>query len=284
MQSAIIMLVSSLAGLAFGLYSFFRRWRQKRLLEDTPQSRIRSASQGYVKLTGHARPLSEKPLRAPLSGRSCVWWTYTVSSRREGPGRRWCPDEWDTSTDPFLLADAADHCLVDPQGADIEPSDRRVWYGESPRMPTWAGRSNRYTEAVILADAQLSVLGDLRTDSGSVTHSLDDEAAARLSAWKADQRTLLRRFDKNHDGRIDQDEWQQARLAARAEVQQQQLRQSPEAPLNVIRKPSEGRPYLIAALPCAQLVRKEGRRALGGLGLTLLCLVAACYAVAHLRW
>jgi hypothetical protein len=283
MQSAIILLVSSLAGLAFGLYSFFRRWRQQRLLEDTPQSRIRSASQGYAKLSGQAKPLADKPLRAPLSGRSCVWWTYTVSSRREGFARGWCPDEWDTSTEPFLLCDEADHCLVDPQGADIEPSDRRVWYGESPRMPSWAGRSNRYTEAVILADAQLSVLGELRTDSGSLTHSLDDEAAARLSAWKADQKTLLKRFDRNHDGRIDQDEWQQARLAARAEVQQQQLRQSPEAPLNVIRQPSEGRPYLIAALPCAQLVRREERRALGGLALTLLCLVTACYAMAHLR-
>jgi len=291
MQSAFIMLVPSLAGLAFGLYSFFRRWRQQRLLEDTPQARIRSAAQGYVKLSGYARPLSGKTLQAPLSGRACVWWKYTVGSREAGPGR-WCPSEWDTSTEPFLLADQADHCLVDPQGADIEPSDRRVWYGESPRMPTFSifgfsplasNRTNRYTEAVILADAQLSVLGELRTDPGSVAHSLDDEAAARLSEWKADQKTLLARFDRNHDGRIDQDEWQQARLAARAEVQQQQLRQPPEARLNVIRQPSEGRPYLIAALPCAQLVRKEGRRALGGLALTLLCLLAACYAMAHLR-
>jgi hypothetical protein len=292
MQFAFILLLSSVAGLAFGLYSFFRRWRQQRLFEDTPQARIRSAPQGYVKLSGHAVPVSGKALRAPLSGRACVWWKYTVGSRGEGPGSRWCPDEWDTSTEPFLLADQADQCLVDPQGAEIEPSDRRVWYGESPRMPTFSifgltplasSRTNRYTEAVILPDAQLSVLGELRTDPGSVAHSLDDEAAATLSAWKADQKTLLKRFDKNHDGRIDQDEWQQARLAARAEVQQQQLRQPPEARLNVIRQPSEGRPYLIAALPCAQLVRKEGRRALGGLALTLLCLLAACYAMAHLR-
>ncbi len=281
-----------MAGLAFGLFSFFRRWHQQRLLEDMPLARIRSAPQGYVKLSGHAKPLHGKPLRAPLSGRPCVWWKYAVGEGDEGPAERWCPDAWDTSTEPFLLADQADHCLVDPQGADVEPSDRRVWYGESPRMPTFSifgftplgsGRVHRYTESVILADAQLSVLGELRTDSGSVANSLDDEAAAMLSDWKKDQRRLLARFDRNHDGRIDQTEWEQARIAARAEVQRQQLQVPPEAPVNIMRRPTEGRPYLIAALPSAQLARKEGRRALGGLALTLLCLVAACYAMTHLR-
>ena len=220
MQPVNILLVFSVAGLAFGLYSFFRRWHQQRMLEDTPLARIRSAPQGYVKLSGHAKPLAGKPLRAPLSGRPCVWWKYTVGTRGEGPGSRWCPDQWDTSTEPFLLADRDDYCLVDPQGADIEPSDRRVWYGEEPHLPTpsifgftplASSRANRYMESVILADAQLSVLGELRTDFGSVANSLDDEAAARLSEWKADQRTLLARFDRNHDGRIDQAEWEQAR-------------------------------------------------------------------------
>jgi hypothetical protein len=288
LQPLVFALTISLAGLAYGLYSFFHRWRQQRMVQDTPRARVRSAAQGYVKLGGRASS-RDKPLRAPLSGRTCVWWTYSVRPRS---GKNWREADSGTSDEPFLLTDDGQHCLVDPQGADIEASNRRVWCGESPRMPTFAifgyspfasRNSNRYMEAIIVEDAQLSVLGDLRTDSGSVTYSLDDEARARLSAWKADQARLLARFDTNHDGKIEQQEWEQARLAARVEVQNEHLRQAPEMPVHVLRKPADGRPFVIAALSCAQLERTEGRRAIAGLALTLLCLLAACLLMAQLR-
>ena len=66
------------AGVLTGLYIFFRRWRQQRLVEDTPAARIRSAAQGYVRLSGRAQAADGKPLRAPLTGRRCVWWTYRI--------------------------------------------------------------------------------------------------------------------------------------------------------------------------------------------------------------
>jgi hypothetical protein len=291
LQPLVFALTASLAGLAYGLYCFFHRWRQQRMVQDTPHARVRSAAQGYVKLGGRASTRSGKPLRAPLSGRACVWWTYSVRPRGRGASS-WPDGDRGTSDEPFLLTDEGQHCLVDPQGADVEASQRRVWCGESPRMPTFSifgyspfasRNSNRYMEAIIVDDAQLSVLGELRTDSGSVTYSLDDEARARLSEWKADQARLLARFDTNHDGKIDQQEWEQARLAARLEVQKEQLRQAPEMPVNVLRKPADGRPFLIAALSCTQLERTEGRRAIAGLALTLLCLLAACLLMAQLR-
>ena len=86
---------------------------------------------------------------------------------------------------------------------------------------------------------------------------MDDEAGARISAWKADQARLLARFDSNHDGKIDQSEWERARSAARVEVQNEQLRRAPETPVHMLRKPTEGRPYLIAALCCDQLERRK---------------------------
>jgi hypothetical protein len=291
-QLPVLVLALSLLGLSFGLYDFFRRWRQQRMLQDTPAARIRSAPQGYVKLTGRAKPLSGKTLRAPLTGRSCVWWKYTVHTRANGPGTLWRVEDRGASDQPFLLTEQADQCLVDPAGADIEPSERRIWCGESPLMPTFSvlgfspfasAQTNRYMEAIIIEDAQLSVLGELRSDSGSVANSLEDEAAVRLSQWKADQKTLLARFDSNHDGRIDTVEWERARTAARDEVEQERLQRVPQQRLRLILKPTEGRPYLIAALPCEQLVTREARRAIGGLTLTLLCLCAACYALLHLH-
>ena len=58
------------------------QWRRARALEDTPASRIRSASQGYVEFSGHARALPGEPVVSPLTGRRCVWWQYRVEQRR----------------------------------------------------------------------------------------------------------------------------------------------------------------------------------------------------------
>ena len=49
-----LLLLFGLAGAA--AYSFwygFKAWRENRMVEDTPSSRVRSAAQGYVELTGH---------------------------------------------------------------------------------------------------------------------------------------------------------------------------------------------------------------------------------------
>lgn len=291
-QLPALVLALSLLGLSFGLYDFFRRWRQQRMLQDTAAARIRSAPQGYVKLTGRAKPLSGKALRAPLTGRSCVWWKYSIHTRANGPGTLWRVDDRGVSDQPFLLTEQADECLVDPAGADIEPSERRIWCGESPQMPTFSifgfspfasAETNRYMEAIIIEDAQLSVLGELHSTSGTLANSLQDEAAVRLSQWKTDQKTLLARFDSNHDGTIDSVDWERARAAALDEVQQERLQRAPQQRLRLILKPTEGRPYLIGALPCEQLISTEARRAIGGLSLTLICLGAACYALAHLQ-
>jgi hypothetical protein len=287
-QADASMLALSLAGVGFGLYGFFHRWKQRRWLEETPESRVRSAAQGYVRLTGRAQPLGLKPLRAPLTGRPCVWWKCTVQSRHERAG-----SSTETSTEPFTLTDEAHSCVIDPQGADVEPSERRVWSGESsPSLATWpmsfgfgiftSRREDHYVEEIIVDNAQLSVLGDLRTSSSSVTHALEDEVAAKLLEWKRDQAALLARFDANHDGKIDPAEWEQARAAARTEVESERLQRPPEPPRNWLGKPSEGRPYLIAALSPEKLAAKDGRRAMAALALTLISLVAACYVLADL--
>jgi hypothetical protein len=284
------LLALSLAGVGFGLYGFFHRWKQRRWLEETPESRVRSAAQGYVRLYGRAQPLGLKPLRAPLTGRPCVWWKYTVRTEG-GRSNGWRGGQSETSTEPFTLTDAADSCVIDPQGADVEPSERRVWTGDSePALSTWPLRfgfgasrhESHYVEEIILENAQLSVLGDLRTSSTAITNALEDEVAAKLVEWKADQAALLARFDANHDGKIDPTEWEQARAAARTEVEQDRLRRPSEPPRNWLRKPSEGRPYLIAALSPEKLAAKDGRRAIAALALTLASLVAACYVLANL--
>ena len=286
--------VGGSAGVLTGLYIFFRRWRQQRLVEDTPAARIRSAAQGYVRLSGRAQAVDGKALRAPLTGRRCVWWTYRIQQRGRG-GRDsilWRHDNSGTSDQPFLLIDQSDHCRIDPEGAEVEPSDRKVWYGNSaddipPAL--WGGflfglgQRYRYIEAILKEDTQLSVLGELRPAGGSMTNTITDEAAALLSRWKQDQRGLLARFDANHDGRIDAAEWETARAAALIDARHNMLQQAPEQRVCVLAKPRDRQPFLIAALSAGQLARAERWRATAGLALTLLSLIVTCLAIAHVR-
>jgi hypothetical protein len=269
------------AGVLFGLYLFFRRWQEQRLIEDTPRARVRSAPQGYVKLSGHARTANGKPMLAPLSRRSCVWWTYKIEVRK---GFDLFASSWDctdsgTSDTPFLLADEDHQCLVDPDGAEVEPSERRRWRG----TPYKLDQNFRYTEAILAEDTALTILGELRADNGSITNTIEDEAAALLNQWKQDQRALLARFDANHDGQIDAAEWDNARAAALAQAQQNKVHEPMGVRVNVLAKPGSGRPFVIAEYSVGQLARLEKRRAMAGLALTVLSLIAICYAIAHMR-
>src|SRR5579872_1759103 len=65
----------------FALRGFFVRLRRDRLVADTPLVRIRSAAQGYVKVTGRAAPAGAAPTAAPLTSRPCVWWRYEIAHR-----------------------------------------------------------------------------------------------------------------------------------------------------------------------------------------------------------
>ncbi|HET7395548.1 MAG TPA: hypothetical protein VFK12_03845, partial [Gammaproteobacteria bacterium] len=68
-----IAVLLALAGFA-GFLLFLRRLR---FVEETPQSLIRSAAQGYVELQGACRLMPGAPIIAPLTRQPCVWWSYS---------------------------------------------------------------------------------------------------------------------------------------------------------------------------------------------------------------
>jgi hypothetical protein len=295
------LLLLSLAALLYTLYRFFHRWHEARLLQDTPLARVRSAPQGYVKLTGLAHAPPDAPTRAPLSGRACVWWTFKVEERVSTFGRsRWQRTDGGTSDTPFLLKDVDGQCLINPLDAEIEPSETNVWIGGCEEC--WPGATEpssrlrismahlgfrgdrRLQESLILEDAKVSVLGELRTDSGGATNAVGDEAAALLGVWKRDQQALLARFDTDHDGRLNASEWEAVRAAAVEQVQHDRLQARPAERVSTLGKPNDGRPFLIAALSAEQLAQREGRRALAALALVAIALVASCYALSHLHY
>lgn len=276
----------------FALWRFFVRLRRQRLVADTPEVRIRSAAQGYVKVVGHTQPAAANPTAAPLTSRPCVWWSYEIAHQeRDSKGNvRWSVAESATSVEPFVLSDGDAQCLVGPVKAEIIPTTRNVWYGDDSWPPgpppddpipmLHTGRW-RYTERLLGVGDQLCVMGELRSHSevGDVNAAI----AAKLHEWKQDQQALLARFDQDHDGQLSAAEWEAVRAAAVKECQAQNL-QSAISRTSIITQPTNGEPFLIAPRSSRQLEKRERLYAALDFALGLLGVIACAWAIRHAGW
>ncbi len=267
------------AAAAFLSWRAVKAWRENRLVEDTAVSRIRSAAQGYVELTGHGLALPSAHSNAPLTGIPCTWWRYKIEELgRAGRSRGWSVVDSGTSESPFMLDDGTGRCLVDPRGAEVFPRSKSVWYGPTPwpqvRIPDGEGFFGRLADALIPGDRYrytehrlqehetVCALGAYRTLGGVSAEDPERAVAELLRGWKHDQRSLLERFDTNHDGVLQSEEWERARAAARREVTDR-LRSQPPAPgYSVLSKPADGRAFLLSASDGRSLAK---RLRLGGL-------------------
>jgi E3 Ubiquitin ligase len=105
-----------------GVYLFYRGFRmlqRKRLIENTPSSRIRSASMGLVEVSGLAT--GPYTINAPITGLPCyLHRTIAWEWKREGKNSQWVKVADETQHVPFFLDDNTGRVLVDPQGAEMQ--------------------------------------------------------------------------------------------------------------------------------------------------------------------
>ena len=268
------------------LLGCFSRLRRDRFIADTPLVRIRSAAQGYVRLSGIARLPPGDTLRSPLTDRPCVWWDYQVEAREENEKGQavYRTVEKATSVTPFVLNDADGECLIGPVGADVTATSNERWSGMSRHphgtphsysIPGLPGQDDyRFHERLIAPGTPLSVFGELRshTEFGAI----DQRTQELLAQWKRDQPALLRRFDQNHDGQISPQEWDAARAAAHTAAEATVLH-SPIERVGVVAQATHGEPFIIAPLDAEHLVRREQRNA-------ILLLLASILAVGMGVW
>jgi hypothetical protein len=114
--------LASFLGLGFGAYCFYRGFillARRRLILDTPASKIRSASIGLVELSGLAG--GPYTLRAPLTGVPCYYYrTLSWQLKQSGKNRHWEKVADEALYVPFYLDDNSAKVLVDPQGAELD--------------------------------------------------------------------------------------------------------------------------------------------------------------------
>ncbi len=233
--------------LAMAVVSFFAwmaNYRRYRQIHDLPTSKVASAAQGYVELFGHSLPLPDSPVRAPHSGLACCWYSYLVE--RKGSDDKWETHDSGESVADFLLVDDTGQVIVSPDGAEVCYAERR----------TWTQGSFRYTEELLLPQGRLYALGDFSTTSADLALEENRDVSALLAEWKTDQPALLERFDTDRSGALDLKEWEQARLEAQREIRRRHAAEPPPQAVNWLRKPADGRVFILAgALP-----EKIGRR------------------------
>jgi hypothetical protein len=270
------------AAAAYSFWYAFKAWAKNRVIEDTPTSRVRSAAQGYVEISGLSVLPANCHNTAPLTKIPCAWWRYKIEERRyAGRSRSWCTIQGDTSTEPFLLDDGTGQCLIDPRGAEVFPGASDVWYGPSEwpevRIPGGTGilgrladalltDKYRYTEYRLQAHEHVYAIGAFRSLGGAGAEDTETAAANLLHEWKKNQAALLARFDTNHDGTLSAAEWEQARAAARRQVLDGRAAEVRPPSVNVLGDPMDGRAFLLAASDGETLARRFRRRAVAGIG------------------
>ncbi len=286
--------------------SFFRTFsliHRKRIIEDTPTAKIRSASQGYVELVGHGHLIEGQPITSPFSGDTCLWYEYRLEKRRTtSKSNRWYTVRREASDSLFLIKDETGQCIIDPERASVTVKDGYVWYGDSDtpsrRPPTarkipaldklislsgFGGsfKKYRYTEKLLYPGNRLYAIGLYETIGGAGT-TLDVNADVRdlLREWKQDTETLMKRFDSNKDGKLSMQEWQKVREAAYQEAKKKYGERKKIPPINRIGKTNDSRrPFILSAVEQNTLTRKLHLHSLFWLILFCLCGATAFYLI-----
>jgi E3 Ubiquitin ligase len=109
-------------GSGIGVFLFYRGFHfllRKRLIMNTPASKIRSAAMGLVEVSGLAAgPFT---MAAPITGVPCYYYrTIAWKWQRQGKNSQWVKVADESFHLPFFLDDNTGRVLINPQGAEME--------------------------------------------------------------------------------------------------------------------------------------------------------------------
>jgi hypothetical protein len=115
-------IVWSVIGLCAGIYIFFNGFRilqRRKLILNTPVSKIRSASMGMVELSGLA--VGPYTLIAPITQRPSYYYrTIVWEWKRQGRSSKWVKVAAECMHVPFFLDDNTGKVMVDPRSAELD--------------------------------------------------------------------------------------------------------------------------------------------------------------------
>lgn len=109
-------------GFCVGIVLFIRGFRllqRRRLILDTPSSKIRSASMGILEVSGLA--VGPYTMVSPITARPCYYYrTLAWEWKQQGKNEQWVKIAGECMHVPFYVDDNTGVLLVDPRGAELE--------------------------------------------------------------------------------------------------------------------------------------------------------------------
>ncbi len=106
------------AGIGLFIYGF-KLLQRRRLILDTPFSKIRSAAMGMVEVSGLA--VGPYTMIAPITARPCYYYrTLVWEYKQQGKNKQWVKVAGECMHVPFFVDDNTGRMLVDPRGADLD--------------------------------------------------------------------------------------------------------------------------------------------------------------------
>lgn len=106
------------AGIGLFFYGF-RLLQRRRLILDTPFSKIRSAAMGMAEISGLA--VGPYTMVAPITERECFYFrTLVWEWKQAGKSKQWVKVAGECMHLPFFVDDNSGRMLIDPRGADLD--------------------------------------------------------------------------------------------------------------------------------------------------------------------
>ena len=116
--------VYAVIGFCVGIYWFFKGfwvYRKYRLIEDTPETPIRSIAMGLVEV--HGKAVGEATVTSPVSHTPCLFYQVKIEkwqSDQKNQGGTWRHYKTDSGGIPFRIEDPTGKVLVDAKGAELD--------------------------------------------------------------------------------------------------------------------------------------------------------------------
>lgn len=212
---AAAMLVAGIVLLVGGLLAFGGSWwayHRRRVIADTPTSKVRSMAVGDVELAGTATiPPSAQHQRGPFTDEPCVYWEYEVEEKRTRHTKSGTQTYWATVTSgrsraPIAIKDDTGVAVVEQRGGDLPTTTESRFGSGWGRDPTpriidflrkadvaWEGlfgmnKTMRYTERRLMEGTPIFVLG---TWTGTV---VDKSGSRTFLVSTGGEKAVLRKW------------------------------------------------------------------------------------------
>lgn len=173
--------VGFIPALIFGfmLFSFVKTYKLKKLIQNTPTSKIGFLKSGFVEICGKILA-QDQMITAPIKGTHCVYYDFRIEEwKRSGKHHRWVAVVKDKQHTPFWIQDETGRALIKIEEAEtLFDEDSKIGSGGTLDASTpeslldaiaqkygynrkgWLfDKKIRYRESVLEAGDQIYVLG-----------------------------------------------------------------------------------------------------------------------------